>query len=522
MADPFKARTLKRKNHKGLALSSTAKTSSNPSDGDAQIPGARGNLDSNRTDTLEIGLEFKLDLRSEDLVTLKEVGAGNGGTVSKVMHATTKVIMARKIIRVDAKENVRKQIVRELQVGHDCNSPNIVTFYGAFQNEARDIVLCMEYMDCGSLDRISKDFGPVRVDVLGKITESILAGLVYLYETHRIMHRDIKPSNVLVNSRGNIKLCDFGVATETVNSLADTFVGTSTYMAPERIQGGAYTVRSDVWSVGLTIMELAVGRFPFDATDSAAGDRASAGPMGILDLLQQIVHEPAPKLPKSDAFPPILHDFVAKCLLKRPEERPTPRELYDKDAFLQAAKWTPVNLQEWAISMMESQHRKSYLAPPAPKAINRDGSRDVSGLPRAPATEALRSSQSSQSTSYYTPTSGEIPLNISNESSSPYGHYPPPSSNATPTANMSRATPTLPSLEHLSLETQDFPVAENRQPSRHYPGDPLSAVDAPSRPLFPRGSIKTGLHSATLPMGAAAPPPTGPLPPPPMSADVRR
>jgi len=53
------------------------------------------------------------------------------------------------IIRVDAKENVRKQILRELQVCHDCNSPYIVTFYGAFQNEARDIVLCMEYMDCG-------------------------------------------------------------------------------------------------------------------------------------------------------------------------------------------------------------------------------------------------------------------------------------------------------------------------------------------------------------------------------------
>lgn len=180
-----------------------------------------------------------------------------------------------------------------------------------------------------SLDRISKDFGPIRVDVLGKITESVLAGLVYLYETHRIMHRDIKPSNVVVNSRGQIKLCDFGVASETVNnSIADTFVGTSTYMAPERIQGGAYTVRSDVWSVGLTVMELAVGRFPFDTSDSAAGDRASAGPMGILDLLQQIVHESAPKLPKSDAFPPILHDFVGKCLLKKPEERPTPRELY--------------------------------------------------------------------------------------------------------------------------------------------------------------------------------------------------
>lgn len=179
-----------------------------------------------------------------------------------------------------------------------------------------------------SLDRISKDFGPVRVDVLGKIAEAILSGLNYLYEVHRIMHRDIKPSNVLVNSRGSIKLCDFGVSGELVNSIADTFVGTSTYMAPERIQGGKYSIKSDVWSVGLTLMELAIGRFPFDNSDTAAGDRASAGPMGILDLLQSIVHEPAPKLPKSDAFPLILHQMIQKCLLKLPEERPSPRELY--------------------------------------------------------------------------------------------------------------------------------------------------------------------------------------------------
>jgi mitogen-activated protein kinase kinase len=98
MADPFKARTLKRKNVKGLALSAPApKPAANPSEGDSQIPGAIGNVDSNRTDTLEIGLEFKLDLRSEDLVVLKELGAGNGGTVSKVMHASTKVVMARKV-----------------------------------------------------------------------------------------------------------------------------------------------------------------------------------------------------------------------------------------------------------------------------------------------------------------------------------------------------------------------------------------------------------------------------------------
>ena len=178
-----------------------------------------------------------------------------------------------------------------------------------------------------SLDRVSKNFGPVRVDVLGKITEAILNGLNYLYEAHRIMHRDIKPSNVLVSSRGAIKLCDFGVSGELVNSVADTFVGTSTYMAPERIQGAKYSIKSDVWSVGLTIMELAIGKFPFDASD-ATGEEGYTAPGGILDLLQQIVHEPAPILPKADAFPPILDMMIQKCLLKQPDERPTPRELY--------------------------------------------------------------------------------------------------------------------------------------------------------------------------------------------------
>jgi mitogen-activated protein kinase kinase len=136
------------------------------------------------------------------------------------------------------------------------------------------------------------------------------------------MHRDLKPSNILVNSKGQIKLCDFGVSSELEGSVAETFVGTGTYMAPERIQGSPYTVKSDVWSVGLTVMELAIGKFPF------GGNVGPGGPQGILDLLQQIVLEPAPKLPKSDAFPSILEDMIAKCLMKDPAERPTPKELY--------------------------------------------------------------------------------------------------------------------------------------------------------------------------------------------------
>jgi serine/threonine protein kinase len=179
--------------------------------------------------------------------------------------------------------------------------------------------------DTRSLDWVSQKFGPVRVDVLGKISEAVLGGLAYLYSAHRIMHRDLKPSNILVNSKGNIKLCDFGVSSELEGSIAETFVGTGTYMAPERIQGSPYTVKSDVWSVGLSLMELAIGKFPFG---SSADDDEAGGPQGILDLLQQIVLEPSPKLPKSDAFPSILEDMIAKCLMKDPADRPTPKELY--------------------------------------------------------------------------------------------------------------------------------------------------------------------------------------------------
>ncbi|KAF2119351.1 MAP kinase [Lophiotrema nucula] len=376
MADSaFKTKTMKRKNVKGLALSKPPPKPSTPSAGDAQIPGALGN-DEGRADTLEIGVEFQLDLKAEDLIVLRELGSGNGGTVSKVQHAATKVIMARKIIHVEAKNEVRKRIVRELRIMHDCNSDYIVAFYGAFQNDTGDVIMCMEYMDVGSLDWVSKTFGPVRVDVLGKIAEAVLGGLTYLYTAHRIMHRDLKPSNILVNSKGQIKLCDFGVSSELEGSIAETFVGTGTYMAPERIQGSPYTVKSDVWSVGLTLMELAIGKFPFNGSDNDADE--PGGPQGILDLLQQIVLEPAPKLPKSDAFPSILEEMIAKCLLKDPAERPTPKELYDHDAFLQAAKRTPVDLEAWAVSMLEHNKRKSHLAPSAPSPAVREKLRERS------------------------------------------------------------------------------------------------------------------------------------------------
>ncbi|KAG0183346.1 MAP kinase kinase (MEK) [Apophysomyces sp. BC1021] len=276
---------------------------------------------------LEIGLELRLDLRPEDFKSVDELGRGNGGTVCKVLHVRTNTVMARKIIHVEANINVRKQIMRELQFMHDCNSRHI------------------KYTDDSSLDQIYKRHGPVPMDVLKKIAYAIVDGLIYLYDEHRIIHRDLKPSNVLVNSQGQIKLCDFGVSGQLINSVADTFVGTSSYMSPERIMGSPYSVKSDVWSLGITLMELALGRFPFPP---------DGNPLSIFELLQHIVHEPVPTFPPGK-YPRVLTDFVDKCLIKDVERRATPSDLMKHEYLISASE--KVDLEKWAQSVSTSPQR---------------------------------------------------------------------------------------------------------------------------------------------------------------------
>ncbi|KAI8071333.1 kinase-like domain-containing protein [Gongronella butleri] len=287
---------------------------------------------------LEIGLELQLDLRPEDFETLDELGRGNGGAVYKVKHVRTNTIMARKAIYVEANNTVRKQIIRELQFMHECNSKHIVSFYGAFTNGV-DISICMEYMEAGSLDKIYKKHGPIRLDVLKKIGFAVADGLIYLYDEHRIIHRDLKPSNVLVNSKGQIKLGDFGVSGKLTDSLANTFVGTSGYMSPERIMGYPYSVKCDVWSVGIMMIELAMAKFPWDTT------------MSIFEMLQQIVHEPVPTFPDDpEKYPADLRDFVATCLVRDSDARSTPRELLEH-VYLQSSLQEKVDLQRWALEV---------------------------------------------------------------------------------------------------------------------------------------------------------------------------
>ncbi|EMP23703.1 Dual specificity mitogen-activated protein kinase kinase 4 [Chelonia mydas] len=275
---------------------------------------------------LKISPEQHWDFTAEDLKDLGEIGRGAYGSVNKMVHKPSGQIMAVKRIRSTVDEKEQKQLLMDLDVvmrSSDC--PYIVQFYGALFREG-DCWICMELMST-SFDKFYKYVYSVLDDVipeeiLGKITLATVKALNHLKENLKIIHRDIKPSNILLDRNGNIKLCDFGISGQLVDSIAKTRdAGCRPYMAPERIDPSAsrqgYDVRSDVWSLGITLYELATGRFPYPKWNS------------VFDQLTQVVKGDPPQLSNSEEreFSPSFINFVNLCLTKDESKRPKYKEL---------------------------------------------------------------------------------------------------------------------------------------------------------------------------------------------------
>jgi len=268
----------------------------------------------------------------QDFQVIKTLGQGSGGVVRKVLHVPTDQLVALKIVALDVTENIRKQIITELKILYSSQSDYVVSLYDAYYSEG-SVFIALEYLDGGSLMDLLLASGTISEVILANITSQALKGLTYLQKTLHTVHRDIKPSNILLSTKGQVKIADFGVSSLLANTGAQavTWVGTVTYMSPERILGGSYSYNSDVWALGLTLVECALGRYPYAALNSKTGQS-----IPFFELLNVVVQTPAPTLP-ADKFSPEFCSFVEACLQKDSKVRPNPDVLLQHPFVLKHA-----------------------------------------------------------------------------------------------------------------------------------------------------------------------------------------
>uniref|UniRef100_A0A8C7NSA2 mitogen-activated protein kinase kinase n=1 Tax=Oncorhynchus mykiss TaxID=8022 RepID=A0A8C7NSA2_ONCMY len=239
-----------------------------------------------------------------DLISEGEIGSGTCGQVFKVRFKKTGHVIAVKQMRRTGNKDENKRILMDLDVvlkSHDC--PYIIQCYGAIVTNT-DVFIAMELMGTCAEKLKKRIQGPIPERILGKMTVAIVSALLYLKEKHGVIHRDVKPSNILLDNKGQIKLCDFGISGRLVDSKAKTrSAGCAAYMAPERIDPPDpskpdYDIRADVWSLGISLVELATGQFPYKNCKTD------------FEVLTKVLQEDPPSLPLNKTH--CEHSFIRR------------------------------------------------------------------------------------------------------------------------------------------------------------------------------------------------------------------
>ncbi|KAH9260707.1 hypothetical protein BASA81_001174 [Batrachochytrium salamandrivorans] len=256
------------------------------------------------------------------IIRVGRLGQGDAGTVYSGIHEDSMEIVAIKEVTKFFDRDVRMQAKRELEALLELEHENIVQLYSVYFNAGHSsITFVLEYVLGGSLkDLITAYEGKASINelMLKSIASDLVSALKFCHE-NKICHLDVKPANVLLTLSGSAKLSDFGLARifkDEKNVVANTFIGSSLYMSPERMQGSSYSFPADIWGLGLTIAEACVGKYPM------------SGGNKLLNFLAEFRHKDV-LMPLPSDLSSAGHAFIIDCLAHEPGKRPTCSQLQE-------------------------------------------------------------------------------------------------------------------------------------------------------------------------------------------------
>lgn len=238
----------------------------------------------------------------------EKLGSGSYGTVYSCVHNSSEMVLASKVIPLAKQDSV--DIMKEVEVLKTCNHPNIVRYFGSCANNG-SLWILMDLCSGGSLIDVIQKCPNYRLneEQLGCVLNSVLEGLLYLH-SKRIIHRDLKAGNILISEKGDVKIADFGVSAKINNKLSatKTVIGTPLYMAPEMFEESNYDYKADIWSLGITTMELAQGKPPRHEVPA-------------IQIILLISSGEIPTFKEPSEHSDNLKDFISNCLQIDPKNR---------------------------------------------------------------------------------------------------------------------------------------------------------------------------------------------------------
>lgn len=309
------------------------------------------------------------------------LGAGGMGEVFLAEDTRLERQAAIKFLPAElaADPDRRQRFLKEARAASALNHPHVCVVYDVGETEAGLPYIAMEFVPGAALDQLIKQ-GPLEIPKIAQIAVQVVDALDTAHK-NRIVHRDIKPANISLNDRGQVKVLDFGLAkrmpqgteradlTQDAPTQAGQLLGTPSYMSPEQALGKDLDHRSDIFSVGVVVYELATGKRPFAGASLA-------------EIVNNILHAQPPAIARLNYdVPPELERITLKCLQKAPDRRyqSTRELLVDLQNFARELERGELPVESAVFSRGESMRTfaGSMATPAAPLSVNQIKNSDV-------------------------------------------------------------------------------------------------------------------------------------------------